>query len=252
MSAAEAADTLVELEDVSLCYRIAKQRIPSMKEYALHWLRGALTYETLWALAGVSLTVRRGESIGILGRNGAGKSTLLKVASGVLKATRGRVRVTGRVAPIIELGIAFDYELTGVENVYMSALLLGRRRAEIAEKLDAIIAFSQLGDFIRAPVRNYSSGMQARLAFSILTAWEPDVLVLDEFFAVGDAAFKEKCRARIDTLTRGGTTLLLVSHAPELVLESCRRCVWLEAGRIRADGEAGDVLGRYTREATTT
>jgi ABC-2 type transport system ATP-binding protein/lipopolysaccharide transport system ATP-binding protein len=246
------AGTVLELRDVSLCYRLAKQRIPSMKEYALHWVRGALDYESLWALREVSLTVRRGESVGIVGRNGAGKSTLLKVASRVLEPTHGEVRVAGRVAPIIELGIAFDPELTGIENVYLSALLLGHRRREIAARLDEIVAFSELGDFLRAPVRSYSSGMQARLAFSILTAWPPDVLVLDEFFAVGDAAFEEKSRARIDALRRGGTTLLLVSHTLELVRESCGRCVWLESGRIRADGEPGDVLDRYAHETATS
>jgi ABC-2 type transport system ATP-binding protein len=243
---------VIEFRNVSLRYRVAKQRIPSVKEYALHWIRGALAYESLWALRGVSLSVARGESVGIVGRNGAGKSTLLKVASGVLKPTEGQVRVTGRVAPIIELGIAFDPELTGIENVYLGALLLGHSRREIAGRMDEIVEFSQLGDFVRAPVRNYSSGMQARLAFSILTAWEPDVLVLDEFFAVGDAAFKERSRARIEALRRGGTTLLLVSHAPELVLESCQRCVWLEGGGVRADGEAGDVLDRYARETAAS
>jgi ABC-2 type transport system ATP-binding protein len=236
---------VVEVRDVSLCYRLAKERIPSVKEYALHWIRGALVYEPLWALNDVSFTIRKGESVGLVGGNGAGKSTLLKVVSGVLKPTRGQVHVEGRVAPIIELGIGFDHELSGQENVYLAGLLLGHRRRDIAEKMDGIVDFSGLGDFIRTPVRNYSSGMQARLGFSILTAWTPDLLLLDEFFAVGDAAFTEKSRARVDELHRRGTTLVLVSHRPSLVRETCRRSLWLDGGRLRADGETADVLDRY-------
>src|SRR5688572_10418075 len=184
---------VIQLDGVTLCYRLAKQRIPSFKEYALHWVRGALTYEQLWALKGVTLSVGRGEALGIIGRNGAGKSTLLKVVSRVLAPSGGRVAVTGRVAPILELGTGFDFELTGRENVFLNGLLLGHPKREIEQRYDAIVDFSGLGDFIRSPVRNYSSGMLARLAFSVLTAWTPDVLVLDEFLAVGDVHFLRKC-----------------------------------------------------------
>jgi homopolymeric O-antigen transport system ATP-binding protein len=236
---------VIELQDVSLCYRLAKQRIPSFKEYALHWMRGALTYEKLWALRDITLRVERGESLGIVGRNGAGKSTLLKVISRVLPPTTGRVVVHGRVAPILELGTGFDYELTGQENIYLNALLLGHSRREIEERFDAIVEFSGLGDFIRSPIRNYSSGMLARLAFSVLTAWTPDVLVLDESLAVGDVHFVKKCEERIDQLRGQGTTLLLVSHLAEAVRQHCRRCVWLEAGRIRAEGRPDEILGLY-------
>ena len=156
-------DVSIRLEGVSLCYRLAKQRIPSLKEYAIHFLRGSLSYEKLWALRGVDLTLRRGETLGIIGRNGAGKSTLLKVISRVLKPTTGSARVHGRIAPILELGSGFDYELTGLENVYLNALLLGHTRREIQATIDEIVDFSGLGDFIRSPLRNYSSGMQARL-----------------------------------------------------------------------------------------
>jgi ABC-type polysaccharide/polyol phosphate transport system ATPase subunit len=244
------SDISIDIQNVSLCYRLAKQRIPSLKEYALHWVRGALVYEQLWAINDVSLSVRRGESVGLVGRNGAGKSTLLKVVSGVLKPTRGAVQVAGRIAPIVELGIGFDHELSGLENVYLAGLVLGHRRRDITARLEGIVRFSELGDFIRSPVRNYSSGMQARLGFSILTAWTPDILLLDEFFAVGDAAFTEKSRARIDELHRGGTTLVLVSHTRSLVEETCARCIWLENGRVRADGESRDVLERYHHDET--
>ena len=236
---------IIDLRDVSLCYRLAKQRIPSFKEYALHWLKGALSHEQLWALRDVSLQVHPGESVGIVGRNGAGKSTLLKVISGVLKPTSGRADVRGGVAPILELGCGFDPELTGIENIYLNGLLLGRTRREITATLGEIVAFSELRDFIRSPARNYSTGMLARLGFSILTAWTPDILILDEFFAVGDAEFAEKCRERLAGLRAAGTTLLQVSHVADVIHESCDRCVWLEAGQIRADGHPGEVLHQY-------
>lgn len=244
------APVQIELAGVSLRYRLAKQRIPSIKEYAIHFLRGALDYEELWALRGIDLTVRRGETLGIVGRNGAGKSTLLKVISRVLKPTEGRAAISGAVAPILELGTGFDYELTGLENIYLNALLLGRTRSEITGKLDEIIEFSGLGDFIRTPIRNYSSGMLARLGFSIATAWQPDVLILDEVLAVGDAAFTEKCEERIKKLHAAGITVLMVSHSEEAVRKNCSRCIWLDAGRISADGSPDEVLAAYEGHGT--
>jgi ABC-type polysaccharide/polyol phosphate transport system ATPase subunit len=238
-------EPVIDISGVSLCYRLAKQRIPSFKEYALHWVRGALSYEQLWALRDVTLRVDRGETLGIVGRNGAGKSTLLKVISRVLVPTQGRCLVRGRVAPILELGTGFDFELTGRENVFLNALLLGHSRRAIEERYDAIVDFSGLGDFIRSPVRNYSSGMLARLAFSILTAWTPDVLVLDEFLAVGDVHFLRKCEERLEALKAAGTTMLLVSHLSEAIRQHCRRCVWLEGGRLVADGAPAEALDRY-------
>jgi ABC-type polysaccharide/polyol phosphate transport system ATPase subunit len=240
-------DVRIHLDDVSLCYRLAKQRIPSIKEYAIHWMKGALAYEQLWALRDVSLTVREGETVGIVGRNGAGKSTLLKVISRVLKPTKGKSEVRGIVAPILELGTGFDHELTGLENVYLNALLLGRSRKEIQEKLEEIVDFSGLGDFIRSPIRNYSSGMLARLGFSIATAWLPEILILDEVLAVGDAAFTEKCGAKMRTFHEAGITILVVSHTADVVRETCTRCIWLDAGRLRADGDADEVLKLYAR-----
>ncbi|MFW6206973.1 MAG: ABC transporter ATP-binding protein, partial [Gemmatimonadota bacterium] len=221
---------IVELRDISLCYRLAKQKIPSLKEYAIHFVRGALAYEELWALRDVSLSIAEGETVGIVGRNGAGKSTMLKVISGVLKPTRGKVRRRGWVAPILELGTGFDFELTGQENIYLNALLLGRQRREIDERLDEIVEFSGLRDFIRSPIRNYSSGMLARLGFSIATAWKPDLLILDEVLGVGDARFLKRCEQKIGEFREAGTTILIVSHDPESVRKNCRRAVWLEQG----------------------
>jgi ABC-2 type transport system ATP-binding protein len=244
------APAVIRLEEVALCYRLAKQRIPSLKEYAIHWMRGALSYEKLWALRDISLTVRRGETLGIVGRNGAGKSTLLKVISRVLKPTQGSVEVQGRISPILELGAGFDFELTGIENVYLNALLLGHSRREIDEKLEEIIEFSGLGDFVRSPIRNYSTGMLSRLGFSVATAWIPDILILDEVLSVGDASFTSKCEERINRFHEAGTTVLLVSHSAGAIRKNCTRCVWLDAGRLRADGEAEEVLDTYLHAGT--
>jgi ABC-type polysaccharide/polyol phosphate transport system ATPase subunit len=238
-------DIRVSLEGVSLCYRLAKQRIPSIKEYAIHWMKGALSYEKLWALRDVDLTVREGETVGIVGRNGAGKSTLLKVISRVLKPSKGKIEVRGMISPILELGTGFDYELTGLENIHLNALLLGRSRREIQEKLEEIVDFSGLGDFIRSPIRNYSSGMLARLGFSIATAWMPEILILDEVLSVGDAAFTEKCEAKMRTFHDAGITILVVSHSDKVIRETCTRCIWLDAGNLRADGGTKEVLDLY-------
>jgi ABC-2 type transport system ATP-binding protein len=239
------AESSIRLQEVSLRYRLAKQRIPSIKEFAIHWMRGALTYEDLWALRDISFEIRQGETVGIVGRNGAGKSTLLKVISRVLKPSRGRIEVQGLISPILELGTGFDHELTGLENIYLNALLLGRTRREIEEKLEEIIDFSGLGDFIRSPIRNYSSGMLARLGFSVATAWLPEILILDEVLAVGDAAFTEKCEAKMRTFHEAGITILVVSHSDKVVRETCTRCIWLDAGHLRADGGTEEVLDLY-------
>jgi len=240
------ADTVVRLDDVALCYRLAKHRIPSIKEYAIHWMRGALTYEKLWALDGIDLRLRRGESLGVIGRNGAGKSTLLKVVSKVLRPTRGSATTRGIVAPILDLGTGFDFELTGRENIYLNALLLGHTRKQIDHKLDEIVAFSGLEDFIHSPIRNYSSGMQARLGFSIATAWQPDLLILDEVLSVGDARFIQRCEGKFDEFRRAGTAILLVSHDLDSIQRQCDRAIWIEQGRIRAAGAADEVVGLYT------
>jgi len=246
------AEPIIALEDVSLCYRLAKQRIGSIKEYFIHLVKGVLTYEELWALENITLQVEQGEMLGIIGPNGAGKSTLSKVISGVLKPTRGRCRVQGIIAPILELGTGFDFELTGLENIYLNALLLGRQRREIDAKVDAIIAFSGLGDFIHAPVRNYSTGMVARLGFSVATAWVPDILILDEVLAVGDARFLERCLARLQEVRDAGTTVVLVTHSLPEVRNHCTRCVWINRGRLHADGEPEAVLAAYHEYVHTT
>jgi ABC-type polysaccharide/polyol phosphate transport system ATPase subunit len=241
-------EPVIELRNVSLCYRLAKQRVGSIKEYFIHLVRGSLTYHQLWAVKDVDLTVGRGEVVGIVGRNGAGKSTLSKVVAGVLKPTRGSCEVRGTVSPILELGTGFDWELTGLENVYLNALLLGHRRREIDEKLDEIIDFSGLRKFIHSPVRNYSTGMLARLGFSIATAWTPDVLILDEVLAVGDARFLVRCHRRLRAFREAGTTILIVSHSPSEIIKHCTRCLWLDEGELKADGDPKGILGHYADE----
>ncbi len=235
----------IELDAVSLRYYLAKQQVGSIKEYFIHMLRGSLHYEELWALKDISLTIEPGESVGVVGPNGAGKSTLAKVVVGVLRPTRGWRRVRGVVAPLLELGTGFDYELTGWENIYLNGLLLGRRKHEITAELDAIVAFSGLEEFIHSPIRNYSTGMVARLGFSIATAWIPDVLILDEVLAVGDVRFLDRCHARLAAFRDAGTTLLLISHSTRMVLHYCDRCVWLERGVMKADGAAEQVIKQY-------
>jgi ABC-2 type transport system ATP-binding protein len=237
--------SIIALDDVSVAYRLASHHVPSLKEFAIHWVTGSLTYKKLLALSHISLSVTAGENIGIIGRNGAGKSTLLKVISRVLKPTTGMVSVRGRVAPILALGTGFDYELTGRENIVLNALLLGRSRSEVHERMQAIVDFSELSDFIDSPVRNYSSGMVARLGFSIATAWLPDVLLLDEVLAVGDAHFVKRCNKRLDEFRAAGTTVVMVSHQASEIERNCSRCIWLDDRTVRADGIPKDILQEY-------
>ncbi len=242
------SSTVLSLESIALRYRLPKQRIPSFKDYAIHWLKGALTYESFWALTDISFSVERGETLGIIGRNGAGKSSLLKIIAGVLPPTSGRITAAERIAPILELGTGFDPELTGRENIHLNALLLGHNRREINEREEGIVDFAELGEFIDAPLRTYSTGMLGRLGFAIATAWHPDILILDEVFAAGDAAFTLKCEQRILEFRDAGVTILLVSHAPHLVVETCKRAIWLDHGRLMLDGPAVDVVARYYGE----
>ncbi len=243
--AAPESHPAIRLDGISLRYRLATQRVASIKEYFIHMLSGQLTYTELWALKDVDLTIVPGEAVGVVGPNGAGKTTLAKVIAGVLRPTRGRRRVRGVIAPLLELGTGFDYELTGYENIYLNALLLGRRKREVTAEIDSIVAFSGLEQFIHSPIRNYSSGMIARLGFSIATGWIPDVLILDEVLAVGDARFLDRCHDRLKSFREAGTTLVLISHVAQTVLDYCERCVWLDHGVMQADGDAAEILERY-------
>jgi ABC-type polysaccharide/polyol phosphate transport system ATPase subunit len=242
----DATAVAVRLEDVSVRYRVPRDAAGTFKEYVIARLRrGRPAYHEFWALRGVSLEVREREVFGIVGRNGAGKSTLLRVVSRILRPTAGRVVVRGRVAPLLDLGAGFHPELTGRENVFLNATLLGHGQREVAARLREIVEFAELEEFIDAPLRSYSNGMVARLGFAVATAWVPEILILDEILAVGDRAFQEKCRARIREFSQRGTTILLVAHDPEIIDAMCARALWLDRGAVAALGRAAEVSERY-------
>ena len=241
---------MIEVKDVSMRFRMANDRINSIKEYAIAKLRGKLHYNEFEALKHVSFDVKRGEVVGLIGHNGAGKSTILKVISGILKPTEGSVTVRGNVAPMLELGSGFDFDMTGRENIFLNGAILGYSEEFLKSKYDEIVAFSEIGQFIDVPLRNYSSGMIARLAFSVATVVVPEVLIVDEVLSVGDAAFQEKSRARMMELMSGGTTVLFVSHSLPQIREMCNRVVWLDHGGVRMFGRAAEVCDAYANGQT--
>ena len=228
---------MIQVENVSVKYLMSYDRVKSIKEYLVQMIKGKLQYEEFWALNNVSFEVKKGEVVGIVGHNGAGKSTMLKVISGILKPTEGSVSVHGNIVPMLELGSGFDHDLTGRENVFLNGAILGYSEQYLKEKYDEIVEFSELGKFIDIPIRNYSSGMLMRLAFSIATVVNPEVLIVDEILAVGDAAFQEKSKARMKELMSGGTTVLFVSHSLDQIREMCNKVVWLEHGCVKMIGE---------------
>jgi ABC-2 type transport system ATP-binding protein/lipopolysaccharide transport system ATP-binding protein len=235
----------VLLEQVGVCYRAPSERIHSIKEYAIRWVQGKIKHREFWALKDVNLSVAQGESLGLIGHNGAGKSTLLKLIARVLRPTQGRVRVRGNVAPLLEFGAGFHPELTGRENVYLNGALLGFSRKEMDEKFHRIVDFSELWDFIDAPMRTYSSGMWARLGFAVATDIKPDILIIDEVLSVGDEAFQRKSAARMQEFRDQGATILLVSHSMEVILSMCHRAAWLDHGQLKAVGEPEVVIQAY-------
>jgi len=238
-------DAAIFLSGVSVRYRLPNEKVATLKEYMIRLIQGKVRYNSFMALNGVSLVVKKGETFGILGRNGAGKSTLLKVISRVLIPTQGRVWVNGMVSPLLELGAGFHPELTGMENIHLNATLLGHSRKEIKRKIPEILDFAEIGEFIEAPLRTYSSGMVARLGFSVATAWLPDILILDEVLSVGDAAFAQKCTKRMRSFRESGATVLLVSHSVDTVRSLCQRALLLEHGNVLEIGSASEVSEKY-------
>jgi ABC-2 type transport system ATP-binding protein len=238
-------DSAIVLNSVSVKYRIPNESINTFKEYVIRLLQGKINHRSFWALKDINLEIKHGEIFGILGRNGAGKSTLLKVISRILIPTEGRVWLNGNISPLLQLGAGFHPELTGRENIYLNATLLGRKREEIKEKFDEIIAFAEIGDFIEAPLRTYSSGMQARLGFAVASAWTPDVLILDEVLSVGDVAFQEKCLERMAKFRDSGATVLMVSHSIDRIRTTCERALWLDHGKIQIIDSADRVCDEY-------
>ena len=236
---------ILTVKDVGMKFNLSKEKVDSLKEYFIKFMKHELKYDEFWALRDVSFSLRKGDRLGILGLNGAGKSTLLKVIAGVFKPTEGSVEREGIIAPLIELGAGFDMQYTGRENIYLYGAVLGYRHKFIDEKLDEIIAFSELEEFIDVPLKNYSSGMRVRLGFSIATVVEPDILILDEVLSVGDAKFRKKSEARLMELIRKGVTVLFVSHNTEQVRRICNKAMILEKGSVKAFGAVDEIAGRY-------
>lgn len=236
---------MIKVDNVSMRFVMANDKISSIKEFITAFLSRKLKFKEFWALKDVSFEVQKGEVVGIVGRNGAGKSTILKIISGILKPTKGQVHVSGNIVPMLELGSGFDYDLTGRENIFLNGAILGYSKQFLEEKYDEIVEFSELGEFINIPIRNYSSGMVMRLAFSIATIVQPEILIVDEILAVGDENFQAKSRAKMKELMGGGTTVLFVSHMMSQIREMCNRVVWLDGGTVKMVGDVEEVCEAY-------
>ena len=238
----------VAAEQVGVRFRMAKDRAGTLKEFAVRLLSGKLKYQELEALRGVTFQIQKGDVLGIIGHNGAGKSTLLKVISGIMKPSSGSVSVQGSIVPMLELGSGFDFEMTGRENVFLNGAILGYTEPFLREQYGEIVDFSGLGAVMDAPLRTYSSGMVMRLAFSIASAVYPEILIVDEILAVGDADFQEKSRNRMMQMMGGGTTVLFVSHDLDQVRQMCSKVLWLEHGTMIAFGKTKEICDRYACE----
>ena len=239
---------MVKVDNVGIRFNLAKERVDSLKEYFLKFTKGALHFEEFWALDGVSLEIEKGDFYGLVGINGSGKSTLLKAVAGVFKPTRGKITVNGTIAPLIELGAGFDMDLTARENIFLNGAVLGFSKEHMLAKFDEIVDFSELHEFLDVPLKNYSSGMVARIAFAIATATKPDILIADEILAVGDYAFQEKCEKRMAQLLENGTTVIFVSHSIEQVKRMCNKATWLEHGKVIMTGDAETVCDAYSKK----
>lgn len=237
----------VSVQNLGVKFHLSEQKVDNLKEYMIRILKRQMRYKEFWALKEVSFEVKRGERVAILGLNGAGKSTLLKVIAGVLKATEGTVERSGVLVPLLELGAGFDPQYTGAENIYLYGAMLGYQKPFLKEKYEEIVRFSELGDFIHVPLKNYSSGMRARLGFSIATLVEPDILILDEVLSVGDVKFRKKSENRIKQMFDKGTTVLFVSHNLAQVRSLCTRAIWLENGHLKEDGPVDEVTEHFEK-----
>ena len=241
-------EVALKVDHVGMKFNLSKEKVDNLKEYFIKFVKKELTYQEFWALKDVTFNVKKGEHLGIVGLNGAGKSTLLKVIAGVLKPTEGSVQSKGKIVPLLELGAGFDNQYTGAENIYLYGSLLGYSKEFIASKYREIVEFSELGDFIEVPVKNYSSGMRARLGFSIATVVKPDILILDEVLSVGDAQFRKKSEAKIQSMFDQGVTVLFVSHSLEQVKRICDKAIMLEHGTVIASGDVMDVAAVYNQK----
>ena len=239
--------TAIEVRNVSMRFNLAKEKQESLKEYFMAVIKGRLQFDEFYALKNVDLTVERGDFYGLVGLNGSGKSTLLKVIAGVYKPTTGSCTVNGTIAPLIELGAGFDMDLTARENIYLNGTVLGFTPKYLDEKFDEIVDFSELREFLDVPLKNYSSGMVARIAFAIATCTKPDILIADEILSVGDFLFQQKCEERMRQLLEGGTTVILVSHSIEQVERMCIKVAWINKGEKIMDGPTAEVCAAYRK-----
>ena len=237
--------TVVKVNDVSMMFNLSSEKIDSIKEYFVKAMRHELHFQEFWALKNVSFELEKGDSIGIIGLNGSGKSTLLKIVSGILKPTKGSVETVGSIAPLIELGAGFDANLSARENIYLNGAILGYDRTYMDSRFDEIIEFAELQDFVDTAIKNFSSGMVARLGFAIATMNIPDILIIDEILAVGDYKFQEKSFDRMKKMIGSGATVVFVSHSIEQVKQICKKALWLEHGNVRMLGDAETVCARY-------
>ncbi|MEL7567678.1 MAG: ABC transporter ATP-binding protein [Dehalobacterium sp.] len=236
---------MITVDNVSMLFNLSTEKIDNIKEYVIRVLKGNLKFREFWALKNVSFSINRGDALGIVGLNGAGKSTLLKLIAGVLKPTQGTIKTGGSIAPLIELGAGFDGDLSARENVYLNGAILGYSHQYMENKFNSIIEFAELENFIDVPIKNFSSGMTARLGFAIATMNQPDILILDEVLSVGDHKFKQKSFARTQEIIKDGATVLFVSHAPEQVKQLCNKALWLEKGTVKMFGDANSVCTAY-------
>lgn len=239
--------TVINVENVKMKFNLSKEKTDNLKEYFIKFIKRELHYHPFWALKGVSFKVEKGDKFGIVGLNGAGKSTILKIISGVMKPTEGDIQVKGSMVPLLEMGAGFDPDYTGRENIFLKGALLGYNRRFLEEKFDEIVEFSELEEFIDVPLKNYSSGMKARLAFSIATMVEPEILIVDEVLSVGDAKFQQKSREKMNSLLDEDATVLFVSHATQQVRIICNKAIWLHQGELIAEGSAEEVCDLYEK-----
>ena len=238
-------DKVIDVHDVWKKFRISKERAIMLKEIFINLLRRANHYEEFWALRGVSFSVKKGETVGIIGRNGAGKSTLFKVMCGTLRSEKGEIKISGRISALIELAAGFHPELTGIENIYLNGAIYGMSKKEVENKISDIIDFSGLNKFIHFPIRTYSSGMYARLGFALAINVDADILLIDEVLAVGDAEFREKCSDKIKQLKSNGITVVYVSHNLKSIVEICDRVIWIDKGKIKMEGKPKKMVRAY-------
>ncbi len=240
------AENIIEINDLTIRFNLASEKIDNIKEYFIKLLKRELMFQEFLAIKDFSLNIKRGEAWALVGVNGSGKSTLLKAISGIMKPYKGNIKVHGTIAPMIELGAGFDANLTARENIYLNGLILGHSKKFMEEHFDKIVEFAEIEKFLDSPIKNFSSGMKARLGFSVATMVNPDILICDEVLSVGDAKFRKKCEARMKEMLSSGTTLIFVSHNINQVKELCDHAAWIEKGCLVQAGEVNEVCDAYT------